>query len=767
MIRTTQTASHWGVYDVQTSADGTVTGTRPYHGDAAPSAFVDSLPALVRSRLRIDRPYARAGFLERRPGPRRRGSEPFVPLEWDRALDLVAAELERVKSAYGNEAIYAGTSGWASAGRFHHAPTLVRRFLGLYGGFTDKRGNQSYGAALGLMPYVLGRSDVPALTARWPSILAETKLVVMFGGAHPKNMQVGLGGSVHHGDPGWFARAAEAGIAFINISPSRENLPEHLGAEWLALRPNTDTALMLALAHVLASEGLHDRAFLDRCVEGYARFEDYLFGRAGGTVRDAAWAAAITGIPADRIVALARRMASTRTLVATSWSVQRGHHGEQPVWATIALAAMLGQIGLEGGGFSFGLGAADGIAAHRAGIPRPVMPVAPNPVKGFVPVGRFTDALLAPGSEIDFDGTRLRLPELKLIYSVGGNPFHHATNLNRMLEGWQRPETIVVHEPWWNPLAKHADIVLPATTTMERNDLLATDVQQLLFAMRKVIDPVGEARNDYDVFAALAERLNFREAFTEGRDETAWLAHLYEDARERSAARGVAMPPFAEFWERGSYEPPLTGPPPVLLAEFRADPRAHRLATPSGKIELYSERIASFGYDDAPPHPAWLEPAEWLGGALAHRYPLHLLSNQPRVRLHSQHDAAPASRAWKVGGRERLEMAPYDAAARGLASGDVVRVFNERGAFLAGVSVVDHLLPGVVQIATGAWYDPLEPGVPGTLEKHGNPNVVTRDGGTSRLTQSSVAQTALVEVERALDPPAVTAFEPPEVVSHP
>lgn len=764
MSRTTQTASHWGVYEVETSADGTVVGTQPFARDAAPSGFIDSLPALVRSPLRIDRPHVREGFLARRAGPRRRGGEPFVPVSWERALDLVAGELVRVQEAYGFEAIYAGCSGWASAGRFHHAPTLVRRFLGLYGGYTDKRGNQSFGAALGLMPYVLGRSDIPALTARWPSILAEARLIVMFGGAHPKNMQIGLGGSVHHGDRAWFERAAQAGIQFINVSPSRENLPANLQAEWLPLRPNTDTALMLGLAHTLASEGLHDRAFLDRCVEGYARFEDYLFGRDGGTVHDADWAAGITGIPADRIAALARRMAGTRTLVSLSWSVQRAHHGEQPVWTTVALAAMLGQIGLPGGGFSLGFGAVDGIAANRAGIPRPILPVPPNPVKGFVPVGRFTDALLHPGSEIDYNGTRLQLPEIKLIYAVGGNPFHHATNLNRMLAGWQLPETIVVHEPWWNPLAKHADIVLPVTTTMERNDLLATEMQQLLVAMRKVIEPVGTSRNDFDVFAALAERLGFREAFTEGRDEMGWLQHLYEDARARAGERGIALPPFTEFWEHGSYEPPVPERAPVLLEEFRTDPQANRLATPSGKIELYSERIASFGYADAPPHPAWLEPAEWLGVALARRFPLHLLSNQPRVRLHSQHDPAPASRAWKVADRERLEISPPDAADRGLANGDVVRVFNERGAFLAGVSIVEHLRPGVVQIATGAWYDPLEPGVPGTLEKHGNPNVVTLDVGTSRLTQSSVAQTALVEVERLLDPPPVTAFDPPPVV---
>lgn len=765
MNRLTQTASHWGVYEVETSDDGAIVGTRPFAADRNPPAFLGALPEMVRGPLRVDRPYVREGFLRDPRGPRRRGAEPFVPVSWETALDLVAGELRRVKGEHGNEAIYAGCSGWASAGRLHHAPTLIRRFLGLFGGYVDKRGNHSFGAALGTMPYVVGRGDIPEMVARWPSILASTRLVVLFGGAHPKNMQVGSGGAVEHGDRDAFAQAARAGIRFVNVSPSRENLPAALGAEWLSLRPNTDTALMLGLAHTLASEGLHDCTFLRTYVEGYERFEDYLFGRDGGTVRDAAWAARVTGVPADAIVALARRMAQTRTLVALSWSSQRVEHGEHAVWAVVALAAMLGQIGLPGGGFSIGLGATDGLTVNRPrGISRPAMTVGANPVKTFVPVGAFTEALLHPGEELEYNGERLKLPDIRLIYAVGGNPFHHTTNLNRMLEGWQRPETIVVHEPWWSAPAKHADVVLPATTTMERNDVQASDAQRFVVAMRRVIDPVGEARNDLEIFGALAERLGFAGAFTEGRDERAWLRHIYEAARARTRERGYDVPDFDAFWARGYYELPEPERATVLLEEFRADPQGHPLATPSGKIELYSQKIAGFAYGDCPPHPAWLEPREWLGAPLTARYPLHLLSNQPRTRLHSQHDAASTSRADKVAGRERLAMSEADAAARGLADGDVVRVFNERGAFLAGLSVVDHLRPGVVQIATGAWYDPAEPGVPGALEKHGNPNVVTLDSGTSRLTWSPAAQTVLVQVERCAEPPPVTAFELPRFV---
>ncbi|WP_201304912.1 molybdopterin dinucleotide binding domain-containing protein [Streptomyces sp. GS7] len=147
------------------------------------------------------------------------------------------------------------------------------------------------------------------------------------------------------------------------------------------------------------------------------------------------------------------------------------------------------------------------------------------------------------------------------------------------------------------------------------------------------------------------------------------------------------------------------------------------------------------------------------------RYPLHLLTNQPAHRLHSQLDNAPLSRQAKIADREPILLNAADAEHRGMQEGDVVRVFNDRGSFLAGLRIADSdtLLPGVAQIATGAWYDPLTPGAPGTLEKHGNPNVVTLDKGTSQLSQGSAAQTCLVEVERHDNPPPVTAFDPPPI----
>jgi len=280
--------------------------------------------------------------------------------------------------------------------------------------------------------------------------------------------------------------------------------------------------------------------------------------------------------------------------------------------------------------------------------------------------------------------------------------------------------------------------------------------------MKKAREPIGEARDDYWIFSELAKRLGQGDAYTEGRDTMAWLSHLYELSREKSAAAGVTIPAFDEFWEAGIAEAKGENRDPVMLAKFRADPAAHPLKTPSGKIEIYSEKIASFGYDDCPPHAVWLEPIEWLGSKTAERYPLHMLSDQPADKLHSQLDHSPHSAATKIKGRQPITLHPADAAARGIEAGDLVRVFNDRGACLAAARLSDRIRPGVVRLSTGAWFDPADAGSNRPLEKHGNPNALTLDIGASKLSQGCIAQTCLVEIERHVGPaPAVTAHTLP------
>src|SRR5690606_16532036 len=180
--------------------------------------------------------------------------------------------------------------------------------------------------------------------------------------------------------------------------------------------------------------------------------------------------------------------------------------------------------------------------------------------------------------------------------------------INRFLRAWQRPETIIVHEPWWTPAARRADIVLPVTTSLERNDIGAAPNERFFVAMHGAVPPIGQARNEYDIYADLAGRLGFREAFTEGRTEMEWLRHMYDVARQKASRKRIEMPDFDTFWSEGHVEFKAPEDPPVLFEGFRADPAGAPLKTPSGKIEIFSETIDGFAYDDCPGHPAWIEP---------------------------------------------------------------------------------------------------------------------------------------------------------------
>ena len=727
-----------------------------------------ALPDIVDHPTRVRFPAVRESYLEKGVGSNRagRGAEPFVRVTWDRAIDIVAAELERVKREHGNEAIYAGSYGWASSGRLNHPRTLLKRLLNLHGGFTDHVLDYSRAAAMVIVPHVVG-SEEPVgikLTA-WDSIIENAELILSFGGMAPKNFQIDSGGmGVHRGND-WMRRVRGAGIEVVYMSPLRSDISEVLDARWLPIRPSTDTAMMLGIAHTLYAEGLHDQDFLDRYCIGFEVFARYLTGAIDGIPKTAEWAAAICEIDADTIRDLARRAASRRTMITLAYSLQRGDHGEQPIWMGITLASMLGQVGLPGGGFGVGYGSMGTKGMRRAPAPLRAMPTGNNPTGRFIPVSRITDMLLSPGATYDFNGKRLSYPDIHMVMWGGGNPFHHHQDINKLLRGWQKPDTIVVQEIFWTPIARFADIVLPASSTLERDDISAGWWDKVVYAMKQAIPPIGESRSDFAIVAGLAERLGHGAAFTEGRDEMGWVRFLYDQLAEQLLQEQIRLPDFDQFWRDGRVVLPEAATPFVLFDDFRRDPKANPLGTPSGRIEIFSSTIAGFGYDDCPGHPTWLEPSEWLGSKLAERHPLHLISNQPGPRLHSQLDPAPLSMAQKVHGREPLWISPADAGRRGIRDGDIVLVRNDRGACLAGAYVTDAIRPGVVQLATGAWYDPAEPGRIGTIDKHGNPNVLTLDKGTSKLAQAPAAHSLLVEVERwdgAV--PAVTAHEPPVIL---
>ncbi len=755
-------AAHWGVYEIERPLAGGLPKLSSLALDPDPNPIgLDQLDESV-TRLRVARPAVRRSWLDGGPGSARdqRGREAFVEVDWDTALDLVASEIGRVRAEHGNDAIFGGSYGWASAGRFHHAQSHVHRFYNKIGGYVKSVDSYSLGAGRVLMPHIATSMDESnASHTSWDVLEAHTQLFVSFGGVPLKNTRVSSSGAGRHRARDGLRRLARAGARIVNISPVADNLGEDDATEWIPIRPNTDTAMMLALAYVVLHDPLFDRSFLDSHCVGFDRFCPYLTGQSDGIAKTPAWAAAITGVPADRIAALGHDLLSHRTMVNAAWALQRAAHGEQPFWALVTLAAMVGQIGLPGGGYGLGYGAMNVMGSSHVRLPGPFVPQGTNAVSAFIPCARIADMLLQPGGTFTYNGATHVYPAIKLVHWAGGNPFHHHQDLNRLRAAWAKPDTIVVHEQYWTPAARHADIVLPATISLERDDIGFATREGLFVAMRQAVAPQGEARDDFAIFADLARRLGVNADYAEGLDTLGWLQRIYEESRARIVATGIALPDFDAFWEAGLIDLAPHDAPHVMHADFRRDPVAYRLGTPSGRIEIFSERIAGFALEDCPGHPVWREPFEWLGHDLASRYPLHLLSDQPARRLHSQLDPSPYSRAGKVAGREPVYLNPADAAARGIAAGDIVELYNDRGRSLAGAILSDAIMPGVARLATGAWFDPGP-----DLERHGNPNSLTLDRGASSLSQGCVAQPCLVEARRFTGiVPAITIFDAPQI----
>jgi len=742
-VKTLRSAAHWGAFRVHVQGDRVVS-VSPFEHDPDPSPLINAFPEMLYSSQRVAQPLVRRGWLAG-DGGAARGDDEYIPLSWDEALDRGAAEIDRVRETYGNQAIFGGSYGWSSAGRVHHARTLLHRFLNCTGGFVGQVTNYSFGAAMAFIPRVVGESEaMRAPLATLPDVARNAEVLLAFGGLPSKNWAVQSGGSGDHSYRAHMQSLAAKGVRVVTISPFGGDRPEGVASQWLPIRPNSDTALILAMIRLICEWNAHDQGFIDRYTTGFDRLRAYLDGATDGIVKSPEWASDLTGVPADAIIDLARSLVGRKVMLTATWSLQRARHGEQPYWALIALAAAVGQIGRPGLGYAFGYGSMNGNGNRGYDTPLKGLPVGANSVGLDIPVARIADLLLQPGETIRFDGRSITYPDIKLVYWAGGNPFHHHQDLNRLRQAFRRPECIIVNEQYWTATARHADIVLPATTTLERNDIGGSSRDPYLLAMQQAIEPVGEARNDYDIFRGLALRLGLEDAFTDGRESDAWLRWAWEETRRRLLARGMAPPDFDAFFAEGFLRMPEPVCDPVPFEAFRRDPNANQLQTPSGKIEIYSAAVAAMGDPDQPGHPVWLDPEEWLGSVSSSRHPLHLLTPQPERRLHGQMEQSAHSRAGKRDGYEILRLSRQDAAARSIASGDLVRIFNSRGSCLASAEPSDEVLPGVVLLPTGADF-----AVDGTdTGRSGNPNALTRDIGTSSLGQGCAAQSCLVEVER-------------------
>jgi len=775
------TGSHWGAFRARIYG-GKVADVRPFELDKHPTDMLNGIEGIIYSPSRVRYPMVRYDWYKNRHNSdtSKRGDNRFIRVTWDEALDLFHEELERVQTTYGPWALHAGQTGWRQTGQLHSCGNHMQRAVAMHGNFVKKVGDYSTGAGQTILPYVLGSTEVYAQGTSWTEILGNSKLIVLWANDPVKNLQVGWNCETHESYQYLHElkkKIASGDIRVVSIDPVRSKTQKFLGCEQLVINPQTDVAMMLAIAHTLYTEKRYDAKFLDTYCLGFERFVPYLMGETEDKVeKTPEWAAEISGVDANTIREMARAMAANRTQLLFGWCIQRQQHGEQPYWMGAVLAAMLGQIGLPGGGISYAhhyssIGVPSSGAAGAGAFPRNLdkgqKPIHDNDdFKQFsstIPVARWVDAILEPGKKIQYNGGEVTLPDIKMMVISGCNPWHHHQDRNRMKRAFRSLETVVTVDFNWTASCRFSDIVLPACTQFERNDidLYGSYSARGLLAMQKLVDPLFQSRTDFHIFTELCRRFGKHKVYSRGKGEMEWLQELYDGCRSANKGK-FAMPDFNQFWKQG-YVDFGAGTPWVRHAAFRDSPEIKALGTPSGFIEIFSRKIARYGYDDCKGHPMWLEKSERShGGPGSDTHPLWLQSCHPDQRLHSQMCESESYRSsYSVQGREPVYINPQDAAQRGIADGDLVRVFNGRGQLLAGARVSEDYAPGVVRIYEGAWYGPVDETI-GALDTYGDPNTLTQDIGSSKLAQATSANTCLVEIEKYQgEAPAVQAFGGP------
>lgn len=774
------TGAHWGILKL-----GIKNGKVISSQNAIPKNTLNPLQTvtgdLIYADSRVLYPMVRKSYLENpnSPKPELRGKDEWVRVKYEDAIKLVANELKKTYKDKGASAVFGGSYGWYSPGRMHNARILLQRFLGMAGGYVGSTGDYSTGASQVIMPHIVGTLEVYEQQTSWEYVLSESKIIVLWGMNPFATLRVAWGIPDGKGIE-YFKKLAKAkGKKIIHIDPIFNESAKELKAEWIAPRPNTDVALMLGIAHTMHATGKYDKDFVETYTEGFDKFVEYLTGKKDGVAKDAKWASKISGVSEKTIKQLAKDFFGNRTMLMSGWGMQRTHHGEQPHWMLVTLASMIGQIGLPGGGFGLSYHySGGGVATAKAAIPSGMTASATTDesrgsewlatsAKFNIPVARIADALLNPGKTIDDNGKKITYPDMDFVYWCGGNPFVHHQDTNTLKKAFQKPRTFVVNEIYWTPTARMADIVLPATSTYERNDIAMTgDYSNLnLVPMKQAVEKQGESRDDYQIFCDLAEEFDILDKYSEGKSEMAWLEEFYNVALKQAKSQNIPLPAsFKEFWSANkviNFEVPYENTEFVRFKDFRDDPILNPLGTPSGKIEIYSTTIEKMKYDDCHAHPAWFEPAEWLL-MKEKSAEFHLISTHPVDRLHSQLNNTSLRKKYAVNGREPIYINTKDAKRKGIKKGDIVRVFNKRGEVLAGAVITNDIKEGVVRLPEGAWYDPNSKG----LCRNGSANVLTLDIPTSKLANGNIAHTALVNIEKYKGKAeAVEVFKAPKYTS--
>ncbi|AQW85759.1 molybdopterin-containing oxidoreductase III, DMSO/TMAO/BSO reductase family, catalytic subunit [Campylobacter pinnipediorum subsp. caledonicus] len=741
-----------------------------FEGDAFPNTMNNSLPNRIQNESRVMYPYVRKSYLEKK-GPSKselRGQDEFVRVSWDVALDLAAKALKENFDKYGPEAIYGECYWWGGSGKVSWGRTVAHRMLNILGGYVEETDDYSTGAGIAIMPYVFGSTTVYDAPTRWEAIVKECKNIVFWGTDPVLTNQIATGVPTHNNYE-YFTKIKElkktGKMTITSIDTYRNNTARYLESDYVPVRPNTDTAMMIGMCHYLYESKLYDEKFIKKYTVGFNKFKDYFLGKNDGVVKDLKWASVICNVSVDKLEQLCQMLAKDNSILIAGRALQRQDHGEQTFWMIVTLSAMLGHIGKVGGGFEFSLGYNGGgpksmIAPGLKGMSAlpsekyttPDSPWVKN--KNYtIPTSRSIQSLETPGVEIDFKGRKIKLPHMRVAYNASGSMFTRHQDINRAVKAWKKLDTVITAEPFWTSCAKFSDIVLPVAIEGERTDINSSNsTNEYIFAMKPIIKPMGESKSDFEICREICKRWGMEETFTEGKDELAWVKEFFADAMEQAKDLGYQnLPSFDEFWEKGYVRFDKEDESKkyyTRLKSYRENPNKNRLGTPSGKIELYSPAIAKMNYKDCFGHPAWFEPFEWLGDKKqAKKYPIAISSPHSRFRLHSQLNNSIIREYAEVSAREPMIISPKAAEQRGIKTGDIVRVFNDRGEILCGAIVSDIAQDDVGIICEGAWYDPEVWGKK-SLCQHGNINVLTNDKGSSSLGQSNCAHTLLVQVEK-------------------
>jgi len=661
-----------------------------------------------------------------------RGEGKFERTSWDEALDTVAGEIKRVRDTYGPASILFKWSGGDLGKIQGMAPHL--RLLSMAGGCSEVWGLHSFEGAVFEQVATFGT----IATNNTRDDLLNSRLIIMWGW-NPTD-------TVMMTNTAWYLKqASEAGIKIVSVDPKYTNTAALCANQWIPIRPCTDAAMLVAMAYVIIKENLHDQKFLDTYTVGFDKFKDYITGVEDGIPKTPQWAEEITGVPAATIENLAREYATTKpAALMAGVGPGRTASGEQYHRGAATLAAMTGNIGIHGG---------DAAGSAYNGILGiyPFMnfgssiPIPPNPVESRAPLRKnaFADwggyTALRAGhvnqtkvADAILKGKAGGYPaDYKLMYVVNNNYPNQYFNINKCIDALKSKnlEFHVVLEQFMTPGARFADVILPVNTSVERNDITGLGTVGFYAFMGKTIDSVGESKSHFEICCALAEKLNIEDYSDKTEDE--WLKQI--------AMGSPDITDYEIFKKEGGYKIKRDEPYVAFKSQIE-DPENNPFPTPSGRIEIYCQRMADMNDPLLPPIPKYVETWESLNDPLAKKYPLQLITTHFWRRAHSQYDNIPWLRELEP---QRIMISSVDAEARGIKDRDMVRAFNDRGVTLLPAWVTERIMPGVVDIPQGAWYDPDENGV----DRAGCCNVLMRDehspGG------SYPTNTCLVQVEKA------------------